>query len=82
MMTQLVSACPSALVATQRYFPESSGWQLPISMVTTPSAFVMLYSLRDSSWSPLYHFTCGRVAARVSQTGAHPGAVYVASPSS
>ena len=35
--TQSVESEPRLLVAVQRYFPLSLGWQLMISMVMTPS---------------------------------------------
>merc|ERR1719278_1950253 len=41
MTTQSVESLPKLLEAVHLYFPESDGWQLMISMVMTPSVWVM-----------------------------------------
>lgn len=59
MTTHSVSSVPWMLVATHRYLPESSGLQSIISMVTTPSEWLILYSYLLNSRLSLYHFTVG-----------------------
>lgn len=59
MTTHDVSSVPCSLVATQRYLPESSGLQSTISIVTTPSEWVIEYSYLLNSRRSLYHLTVG-----------------------
>ena len=47
MTTQSVESLPKLLVAVHLYFPESEGWQLMISMVITPSVWVIGYTLES-----------------------------------
>ena len=47
MTTQSVLSEPSLLLATHLYLPLSLGWQLMISMVITPSVWVIGYTLES-----------------------------------
>ena len=48
MTTQSVLSEPSLLLATHLYLPLSLGWQLMISIVMTPSVWVIGYTEESS----------------------------------